>query len=366
MNYLLAIICVGAVLTSCSSQHDPKSPSEVALDTDIILTPTQEQRAGVRTASADTVSFASTIECRGVVSVPQGRAVQIPALIGGTVATLAIIPGQRVAKGDVIATLEGPQFIDLQRDYLATGVELELAERQARRQERLSTDTIVSRKSLDDAQATARLLRIRRQALASQLALIGIEATALTEQSMVRRVPVRCSINGVVTAVYGMVGRTMAPGAAIADVVDASHCHLELTIYERDAATIRVGAVVRYSLASSGVHGIARVLTVGGQVSESRTVVVHAEPIDNVARLVPGSSLTVAIDAGSRPRLTVPRSAIQHGGSGTRVAVKVGPGRYRWIGVEVGHQRDSLVEVVRSVTPLTHPIVTSGHRALAR
>ncbi|MCU0331367.1 MAG: efflux RND transporter periplasmic adaptor subunit [Candidatus Kapabacteria bacterium] len=366
MNHTLAILLVGAVLTSCTARQDPQSPSGPYPETDITLTPAQEQHAGVRTVTADTVSFASAIECRGIVSVPPGSAVQIPALIGGTVATLAVIPGQRVAKGDVIATLEGPQFIDLQRDYLATGVELELAERQAWRQERLSTDTIVARKSLDDAQATARLLRIRQQALVRQLALIGIEAATLTEHTMVRRVPVRCSINGVVTAVAGTVGRTMAPGAAIADVVDASHCHLELTIYERDAATVRVGTAVHYSLTSGGEQGIARVLTVGGHVSDSRTVVVHAEPIDNVARLVPGSSLTASIDAGSRPRLAVPRSAIQYAGRGTRVAVQIGPGRYRWIGVDVGHQRDSLVEVVRSVTPLTHPIVTSGHRALAR
>src|SRR5690554_2446727 len=69
-------------------------------------------------------SFANTVHTNGVIDVPpQNRAV-ISAFSGGYIKDTPLLIGDKVKTGDRLATLENPEFISLQQNYLETTEQL--------------------------------------------------------------------------------------------------------------------------------------------------------------------------------------------------------------------------------------------------
>lgn len=363
----LAIMMSTAVVTlvACTPTREPAPTTDATTQNLVVLTPEQYQRAGIVVASAETTMVATSIVARGYVAVPPSDMMRIPAMLGGTVQRVNVMPAASVRKGTVIATLEGAQFITLQRDYLTTTVELDLAEQQAKRQQRLAGDSIVARKVLDESMATLASLRIRKRALAEQLALCGIDVATLSEQSLARVVAVRAPYDGVITNVRATPGTTLNPGDALVEMVSPQNAFIELSIFERDAGAVVEGAAVRFRLASAEAREYTgRVIAKGVDVGADRTIKLRVQPDENHRALVPGATVTATVQGQAVPRLTVPTSAVLRTTDGSQVALRVGERTFRWAAAQVGDTTAGRVAVMIHDSCSPCNVVVQGHRAL--
>ena len=106
----------------------------------------------VATESVRTSSFNGTLE------IPPERLATVTLSMGGVVRTLSLLPGSYVAQGTLLATLENPEFIQLQQTYLESRAQLGFLEEEYKRQKALSQAEVASQKRLQQSE-TLRALR---------------------------------------------------------------------------------------------------------------------------------------------------------------------------------------------------------------
>ncbi|MFX6182913.1 efflux transporter periplasmic adaptor subunit, partial [Acinetobacter baumannii] len=73
----------------------------------------------------------------GVLDVPPQQLLTVSSPYGGTLKSTDLLQGKPVVKGEVIAVLENPEFIQLQQDYLDYKSQLVYLKEELERQQEL-------------------------------------------------------------------------------------------------------------------------------------------------------------------------------------------------------------------------------------
>lgn len=311
---LLTAACVLASCAADASKATDDPATQASSDT-IRLSAAQQKNAHLEFGMASEHLITNDLRVYGTVHVPPQYEHSITAPFGGIVRSVRVLEGSHVHANEVLVTLEHPEFVTMQQEYLQAKTQLELAERELDRQRLLSRDSVNSRKTFERAQGDVTMLRIQSRALAEKLALLNIKASSLTESTISRQITLRSPIDGYVTGVNVNTGRYVDPNTALLHVMDPEHMHIELAVFERDIATIRVGDSVRVritdhpdSLRSATVH------LIGKSVRADQTVPVHVHLDRHDSRLTPGTSLSAVIKSRPRTALTLPENAIIQSG----------------------------------------------------
>ncbi len=308
--YLMVLTC--ALVLSCTQtpEQQPAEAADVRGDT-VRLTRDQRSHADLVFAPAAKAERSTALRVTGMVHVPPQFAYSITSPYGGTVSNLAVLPGSSVRKGQTLLSLENPEFIRLQNEYLSTGAQLEAAELEYTRQSRLASDSINARKRLEAATSQVQTLRAAHKALAEQLALVHINARTLTVGAMSRSVKVPAPISGYVTTVRVNNGAFASPNTAMLELVDPSHMHIELSVFERDIQKLRVDQQVTVVLTDAPQsEREAYIHLVGKDVRADRTVAVHAHLRKPDPTIVPGTTLTAIVRSEPRSAWVVPEHAV--------------------------------------------------------
>jgi cobalt-zinc-cadmium efflux system membrane fusion protein len=103
---------------SSSQEHDhgDESPNTAS------LTEEQIKTVGLILGTPEQKNLTATIKANGILKVPNKNKANVTSLYGGVVKTLKVELGDYVRKGQVIATIENPQFILLQEEYRRAGI----------------------------------------------------------------------------------------------------------------------------------------------------------------------------------------------------------------------------------------------------
>src|SRR5690606_15786946 len=84
----------------------------------VILTDAQLRNAQIETQTLSLQNISSLLKLNGMIDVPPQNLVSVSIPLGGYLKSSSLLPGKPVSKGQVIAVIENPQFIQLQQDYL--------------------------------------------------------------------------------------------------------------------------------------------------------------------------------------------------------------------------------------------------------
>ena len=207
----------------------------------------------------------------------------------------------------------------------------------------------------------------RHEALKKQLALIHLPLTLLDSGTISSSIPILASISGFISAVNIHLGDFINEAEVAIEIINTSHIHLELQVFERDASRIKKGQELIFSLAQT--HDIwypADVHLVSKTISGSeRTVKVHADVADDLAgRLIPGMFVKSKIDIDAKEAMCLPESALLTQVNKTSVLVKMGvnTGNYHFelIQVSTGIQEKGRVEILNYKDLQNKEILISG------
>ena len=312
LRALSAITLACSMMVACTqnTEQPPSTAAEVSGDT-VRLTSEQRSHANLAFAKAVKAERTTALRVTGMVHVPPQYAFSITNPYGGTVANLTVLPGSQVRKGQTILSLENPEFIRLQQEYISTGAQLEAAELEYTRQSRLASDSINARKRLESASSEVQTLRARHKALAEQLALVHINARTLTVGSISRSIKIPAPISGYVTNVHVNNGAFASPNTVMLELVDPTHMHIELSVFERDLQKLRVDQAVSVILTDApNQEREAYIHLVGKDVRADRTVAVHAHLRTPDPSIVPGTTLTALVRSEPRTSWVVPEHAV--------------------------------------------------------
>ena len=117
-------------LASCGCGNKPEAVKEQAKvsETTVTLTDAQLKNAALEVGKAQMREIQSVIKVSGKIDVPPQNMVSVSFPLGGYLKSTKLLPGMHINKGDVIAVMEDPQYIQLRQDSLTAKARQEYVE----------------------------------------------------------------------------------------------------------------------------------------------------------------------------------------------------------------------------------------------
>ncbi|MEB2776775.1 efflux RND transporter periplasmic adaptor subunit [Algoriphagus sp. D3-2-R+10] len=257
--------------------------------------------------------FSEGLSVQGMVKVPVEGIQEISAFFGGYVSGLNKLEGEPVKKGEVLFYLENPDFIRLQQDFLEANSQLSYLQAEYDRQKTLFGEKISSQKKYLKAEADFQSTKAKAESLKRQLAMININVDQLKPENIRSKVPVLSPISGFVDGIHLVQGSFLSVGGKAMTIISKEHLHIELVIFEKDAANIHKGQKVKVSIPDlPGKVLEAEVFVIGQSINNERQINVHAHLPDEKEEdlLVPGMFLEAKLIQDPKEAWVVPVTSV--------------------------------------------------------
>lgn len=277
----------------------------------IELNDVQFNAAKIELGKAQVRPVPVVIQANGQLDIPPQQKVSITMPFGGMLKSTDLLQGKWVRKGEVIAHLQNPDFIQLQQDYLDALSQLGFSEKELERQRDLASQSANARKTLERAQADFSSLQARVKGLEQKLLLLNLKPATLRKTGKIEAMaPAISPIAGFVTKVNVNIGSYVQPNEVLFEIVDTRHLHAELTVFERDVLKLKKGQTVAFKLSDESKERSATLYLIGREISPDRTVQVHCHLDEEDVNLLPGMYLKAIVQVGVENKPALPEQAI--------------------------------------------------------
>jgi len=217
-----------------------------------------------------------------------------------------------VRKGQVLVTLENPEFIKLQQEYLEVNEQLSYLKSEYNRQVSMKAENITSQKSFLKAESDYKTAVAKHTGLDKQLRMLHISPSIVRSGTISSVVSIYAPISGSITKVNISKGSYLSPATEILEIIDTDHIHLELSVFEKDIMKIKKGQEIDFKIpeASSDRYK-AEVHLVGTSIEENRTIKVHGH-LENEEKthFLTGMFINASIITDSAFAKAVPNEAV--------------------------------------------------------
>ncbi len=311
--FLLLIVPVFFAL-SCGNKNKSAEESgapEVLPENTVEMNDAQIKASGIGLGSIEHQMLSTELKVNGLVNVSPQNLVSVSAIMGGYIKSFGLVQGSPVAKGQVIATVENPEFIELQQSYLESKSKLEYAETEYNRQKELFKENVNSAKTYQLAMSEYKGLQSKVFGLEQKLKLIGINAGTLQYEKISGSVAIVSPISGYVKLVNVNVGKYVNPTDVIVEIINTQDMTLELTVFEKDINKVSIGEQISFTVPDvpNSVHQ-AKVYQVGKAINTDKTVKVYATIDDAKNKLLPGMYVNATISKANDSATVLPNEAV--------------------------------------------------------
>ena len=316
----------------------------------------RQQLIGVRTETAQRVTFAPTTRATGMVRYDETRLTEVNVKLDGYIRDLYVdYTGQPVARGQRLFSFFSPDLVATENEYLLalrTRDELTAA---------LPTQSQPTPQAIEAKDYADRLVAAARQRIA-QWDLPEDQIRMLEESRQpLAAVTFPSPAGGYVIEKQAVRGMHVTPGQPLYKIADLSVVWVEADVYERDVSSVRIGAPATVILDAYPAETFAgRAIYIYPYVEEqSRTVKVRFQFPNARGRLKPGMYANVELQSASRTGLTVPADAVLDSGTQQVVFVAEGEGRFTPRTVKAGVRLGDRVEILAGLEE-GEPVATSA------
>ncbi|MBO9633982.1 MAG: efflux RND transporter periplasmic adaptor subunit [Chitinophagaceae bacterium] len=344
---------------AATNTQESKPPADATGDI-VELNEAQFSRAGITVGDMQSGTVSDIVKVNGVIDAPVENRYTISFPLGGYLKSNSLIPGMYVRKGSLLATMEDASLIQLQQDYLLSKSRQAFLETDHHRQLELNKTQSNSQKTLQQAKTDLETQVITTNALAEKLRLVGIDPASLNENNISRTIHIYSPINGYVSKVNANPGKYVAPTDILFELMDLTKLHIELTVFEKDAAGLKKGQQISFaSTQHNGAKGTATVELIAPAFNESRAVEVHCAINPPTPKLLPGSFVTAEIKMENHAGLTVPDEAIVTWQNKQYMFTQEGARSFKMIPVQTGASTNGLT-IVQADIPANKKVVTAN------
>lgn len=312
VNKIITLFFIGTLVCSCGNKTEETTTEQSQKEeTSVVeLSPEQVKTIGLKLAKIEMKDLSGAIKVNGMLDVPPQNLVSVSAPLGGFVKSTELLQGMKVTKGQTIAVMQHPDYIQMQQDYLDTKSQLEYLDAEYKRQQELSKENVSSQKNLQQAKSQYESMLAKNAGLKAKLVMVGIHSENITTDGIQNTVTIVSPISGYVTSVNVNIGIYVHPTDVMFKIVDTEHLHAELIVFEKDVPKIKLGQKVRFTLANENEERTAIVYLIGREINSDRTVRIHCHLDKEDMDLLPGMYLKAYVEAGTQNLPALPDQAI--------------------------------------------------------
>lgn len=339
MALLLAAVSMG-----CSKAKEAEPVENRAPDSLVHVPATAVGTGELRIEPAALRPLADTLAVSGEIQANPLKVAHVSARVSGTIQSLAAVAGDRVRRGQILATLYSPEFLAAQSDFL-------LAHERAERAKLAGSPDAGSLQSI--AQSAGHRLEVLGAAASD------LETIHRTHET-IPYLPLRSPIAGVATEVEAAVGKQVTAGTDLFGISDLSEVWAVVEAYERDIGTLSAGQPTEIgATAYPGRRFAGHVSSLEGTMKEAtRTMSVRLRVENPGLALKPGMFVSARVATGrTRQAVVLSEAAVQDLGDRKVVFVALSDSEFVARPVDVRPLGGDLVEVTQGLRPGTRVAV---------
>lgn len=260
------------------SEDDGHGHGEEHEEGEIHLTKEQIETMNIQFGDFSQVKINDFIKATGTLDLPPNAYASVSARADGFIKGFKkYVEGSYIKKGAVIGYLENPEFIQKQQTYLEVQSELTFLNQELARQQKLVTANAGVEKKLQQLQSEVNAKTATIKGIAKQLAYLGFNTANLTPDNITERIAIISPMSGYITSVNMHNGMYVTPQVELLEIVDENHLHLELDVFEKDIANVKVGQTISYTVPALGNEVFdADVYIIGKEFNtQNKTVRIH-------------------------------------------------------------------------------------------
>ena len=359
-NIIVALI--GLLIFGCQSKEEVTTESKTITETTVSLTEGQLKNVDLAFGVIEKKSISSVLKVNGQIDVPPQNLVSISMPLGGYLKTTQLLPGMHINKGQIIATMEDQQYIQLQQEYLTTKSRLFFAEKEYERQKELNQNQASSDKIFQMADADYKTLRITLSALAEKLKLINVNPYHLSEKSISKSVNIYSPISGFVSKVNVNIGKYVNPADVLFELINPSDIHLNLKIFEKDITKLAIGQkLIAYTNNQPDNKHKCEIILISKDLSiDEHSAEVHCHFDDYDKTLLPGMYMNAEIEVKSNNVMTLPQDAVVTYEGKEYVFLVIDKNNFKITEVTTGTSENGDIEISNGKDFMNKQLVTKG------
>lgn len=357
--YSLIILCL---LTSCGSntsneqKNDSKAEEHV-----VVLTDVQSKNAGIQAGKLDTHAISSVLKVKGKVDVPPQDMVSVSVPLGGYLKSTKLLSGMPVSKGQVLATVEDPQYIQLQQDYLTAHAQYTYYANELRRQKELNASKSTSDKVYEQIMMSYQTQNILIKSLEQKLRLIGINPDKITPNNISRSVSIYSPISGFVSKVNVNIGKYINPSDVVFELVNSSNIHLVLNVFEQDVNKLKIGQkLFATTNDNSTLKYECKIVVINKSLSNENATEVHCQFVKYDKSLLPGMFMNAEIETTDKLTLALPDDAIVSYGNKQYAFVEKTRNSFEMVQIQTGESENGFTEIINAENLSDKNVVKAG------
>ncbi|WP_316851609.1 efflux RND transporter periplasmic adaptor subunit [Pedobacter agri] len=335
---LSSLAVLSVCLLACNSKEEKVTAETQTVNGDVVyLNAKQAKNINLEVGETKLQEVSNVLKLSGQIDVPPQNLVSVSIPLGGYLKSTDMLPGTRVRKGQVLAIMEDPQYIQLQQDYLRASNRQGFAIKEYERQRELNSTKASSDKVLQQAESELKDLNVETGALAAKLSMIGINSRNLTARNISRTIRIYSPINGYVSKVNMNIGKYVTPSDVMFELINPQDSHLNLTVYEKDLDKVFIGQrVTSYTNNNPDKKFSSSIILVSHSLNENRSAEVHCHFYLDDKSLTPGMYMNAEIQLNAKREKVIPNDAIVNFENKDYVFVKESDSSFRMTPLQKG------------------------------
>jgi cobalt-zinc-cadmium efflux system membrane fusion protein len=288
-NILIIVTLIAFLGCESRSKTEGHDHEESSSDDIVSLSKAQMEAIDLKLTHLEDKNMSSNINVNGSIELPPHHIADISPLMGGVIKNIFVIEGDKVKKGQTLATLEHPDFIDMQNNYINNLTKLEYVEKEYQRQEKLNSEKVVSDKSFQAITSEYKILKSTIQTQKIKLQMVGLSVNGIESGKIYSTVSITAPFNGYVSVIETNIGSFVAPQSKLFEIVNNDELHADFMVYEKDINKIEVGQTVFFTTSSFSQEFEAEIHNISPVFEENpKALHVHADIISSKDKLIPG------------------------------------------------------------------------------
>lgn len=356
--YFKSLLMVAIMaLASCNSKEKSETintDNSVEIDNQDILTLTETQFVSgeMELGKITTQKFNTIVKANGMFAVPPENQVDVSAYFAGYVKNISLLPGDAVKKGQTLFTIENPEYVQVQQDFLEAKGRLSYLKSDYERQKELIADNVTSKKNFLKAESEYVVTLAQYQSLKKKLSLMNINPNTLSGENIRSVISVPSPLTGYATTVNATKGMYLNPSDVAVTVTNTDDLHIELKIFEKDLPMVKGGQSINVRLQNDmnkvyqgKVHLVNKAIN-----AQDRTVTIHGDLVNesDVKLFAPGMYIEGEILTTTQEHPALPVEAVSNIDNDYFVLVKENDTTFKRVLIKVGATYNGFIQILNS------------------
>ncbi len=282
----------------------------------------------VKTTRVELKSVESQLSIPGRVQADPSRVVRVYPPAGGRLLRVDVRPGDRVHKGEALASMESSDVAQARADYGKAKTEMERNQRAFDRAKLLFEHKVLSQREYEDTQASYEEARSELDRSTDRLRVMGVSAQGPSNQ-----VSLLAPRDGVVldlSTAPGELQKSTDNATPICTIADLGVVWVIGDVYEKDVAGLRRGEPVDISIAAfPDLHLRGKLDLISDTVDPATRALKVRIVLENPKwQLKPEMFATIRVKQPAAEAIVLPASSLLREGGDTAVMVQTAPDKY--------------------------------------